>query len=239
MSAAAAKTATRPRSRRADRRSIRASCSTAPLLLLLLPVPLIDARLQVRTFRSPDREVRRRGPGLDVVQSRTSQEEARVAVGASPLGRDAASPWFCRRSSRASSIQVRSRPQALSSASCAISIVGSRVAGSRSNVRSRCRPKVSHGVDRRRVHLEIVEFTPRDAASGVLAALSERDQPQEDLFDGSSPLLVGRFVDAVGSGGQGAGDPADLPVRGEGQPSSFRRSKSSVSAYCRSGSAPG
>ena len=89
MRAAAAKTATRPRSRRADRPLDLRLALTPPLLLLQLPVAPIDARLQVRAFRSPDREVRRRGPGFDLVESRTPQEEARVAIGASPIRPDA------------------------------------------------------------------------------------------------------------------------------------------------------
>ena len=37
------------------------------------PVALIDARLQVRAFGSPDRQVRGRGPGLELVQPGTPQ----------------------------------------------------------------------------------------------------------------------------------------------------------------------
>ncbi len=62
----------------------------------------------------------------------------------SPAARDRRRSW--RRSSRASSIQVRSLAHAVSRASCAISTVGSRVDGSRSKVSSRCRPYVSSTV---------------------------------------------------------------------------------------------
>ena len=54
-----------------------------------------------------------------------------------------ASRRWVRMSSRASSIQPRSRSHAPSSASWAISTVGSRVAGSRSNESNRRRPKAS------------------------------------------------------------------------------------------------
>ena len=76
---------------------------------------------------------------------------------------------------------------------------------------------VQDDADRLLVHIEGVEFTPGDAAPCVLAALSKGDQAQEGLFGGPSALLVRRFEDAFGSGGQGSGDPAELLVRGEGQ----------------------
>ena len=69
---------------------------------------------------------------------------------------------------------------------------------------------VHDDVDRLLFHIEGVELAPRDAAPRVLPALSEGDQPQEDLLGGPSALLVGRLVDAIGSRGQGARDPADL-----------------------------
>ena len=61
MRVAAAKTATRPRSRRADLRSIWASRVAAPLFFLPLLIAPIDARLQVRALGSPDRQLRGRG----------------------------------------------------------------------------------------------------------------------------------------------------------------------------------
>ena len=76
---------------------------------------------------------------------------------------------------------------------------------------------VHDDVDRLLVHVEGVEFTPGDAAPRVLAALSKGDQAQEGLFGGPSALLVRRFEDAFGSGGQGSRDPAELLVCGEGQ----------------------
>ena len=73
-------------------------------------------------------------------------------------------------------------------------------------------------VDRLLFHVEGVELAPRDAPPRVLPALSEGDQPQEHLLGRTAARRVGRLVDAFGSGGQGPGDPADLLVRGEGQP---------------------
>src|SRR5215213_8843031 len=78
------------------------------------------------------------------------------------------------------------------------------------------REVVDSSLDRLLVHVESVELAPGDASAGVLAALSQRDQPQEHLLGGTAAVGLSGLVDAIGSSGQGAGDAADLPVRGEG-----------------------
>ncbi len=73
-------------------------------------------------------------------------------------------------------------------------------------------------VDGTPADVERLELTPADASTGVLATLAEGDETQEDLLDRSASAGVHRRVDALGSGGQGARDPADLPVSGRSQP---------------------
>ena len=92
------------------------------------------------------RESQRRGVGpfVDLVEPSTRGAGSSGRVRPIPIRRRPPRAGAAlRMSSRASSIHPLSRSQAPSSASWAISTVGSRVAGSRSNESRRCRPNAS------------------------------------------------------------------------------------------------
>jgi hypothetical protein len=188
-----------------------------PLLLLLLPIALIDAGLQVRALGTPDRQIRGRRPGLELLESGTAQKEARIAVGASPLsGRPGQAPFL----TEVLSSTVDPRAQAAPGAEQRlVGDLDRGLPGGGFPIEGE-QPMTPEGVDgpvdRRVVHVESIELAPGDASAGVLPPLSEGDQPQERLLGGTAALGLGGLVDAVGPGGQGPRDPADPPVRGEG-----------------------
>ena len=62
--------------------------------------------------------------------------------------------------------------------------------------------RVHDDVDRLPFHLEGIQLAPGDATTRVLSALSERDQPHEDLSGGPSGLRIHRRIDAFGSRGK-------------------------------------
>ena len=241
MRAAAAKTATRPRSRRADRRSIRASRSRRRSSSSTLPIALIDARLQVGTLGSPDRQVRGRGPRLELLQSGAAHEEARVAVGASPLGgRPRQASLLTEVFSRV--VDPRSQP----SPGAQQRLVGDLdrgLPGGGLSVEGEepVAPEGVHdGVDRLLVHVEGVELAPERRGAACPGVPSPRVTRRRKIC-----LVARRPCWSVGSKMRSARAdraPVTPPISwyaARVSRSSSRRSKSSVRAYCRSGRAPG
>ena len=240
-SAATAKTATRPRSRRTDRRSTCASCSRRRSSSLLTRSR--SSTLAFRYARSgrPIARRRRSAPRLDLVQPCTTDQEARVPLGGAPFrGRPREPPFLPEVLPRFVDPRSRAAPTRRSKASCAISTVGSRVAGSRSKVSRRWRPKVSS--------------TPSIAAGSTSSASSSLLDTRRRVSCRPSPSVTSRRNTCLI-----ARRPLDRHPRLDGRraptaprprrrspgrpPASSRRrgvrSNSSVSAYCSSGSAPG
>ncbi len=163
-------------------------------------------------------------------RARSSPPTSRPARGATPTKRKLGSAsearhsfalrlsWRARRrSSRASSIQVRSRGHSRSSASCAISTVGSR--GRRLTVeRQQTVPaeRVEHRVEVLDAQVERGELGTRDAPAGVLAPLAQGDEPEQDLTRGVGAGRAHRPDQVLGAHGERSGHPADLAVRLEG-----------------------
>ena len=141
-----------------------------------------------------------------------------------------------RRGPRRSS--ARRRGQRVSSASWAISTVGSRVCGSRSNVRSRAAPQP---VDRRWPRRPGRRRSARssvaaDASAGVGGALAERHQPAEHGPDGvATGRLGGRRTIASARPASAPVDAADR--RGRRQRSGGRRRRGRTARPARTGGA--
>ena len=106
----------------------------------------------------------------------------------------------------------------MSSASWAISTVGSRVAGSRSKVRNRCRPKTLITSSTEAGSTSIASSSLRGTRRRVsCGSLAEGDQAEEHLLDRAAPLAVQRFQDPLRAGRQGPDHTADLVVCRQGE----------------------
>ena len=190
MRAAAAKTATSA-TQPACRSPLEPRLVLAPPLLLLpLAGALIDARLQVCAFGSPDGQVRGRGPRLELLQSGAAQEEARVAAGAPPLGGGPGQPSVLTEV-LSSVVDPRSQPPPRTQERL-VGDLDRRLPGGGFPIEGEesVAPEGVHdAVDRLLFHVEGVQLAPRDAPPRVLASLSEGDQPQEHLL--GRPLAAG------------------------------------------------
>jgi len=73
-------------------------------------------------------------------------------------------------------------------------------------------------VYRRRVDVKSIQFTTGHTSPGVLAALAERDESEEDLFDHVALSRSGAGQEVLRARGQRTCDAADLAMRGQCEP---------------------
>ena len=124
-----------------------------------------------------------------------------------------------RTSSRAPSIQSRSRVHSVSNASCEISTVGllrDRVAIEAQQAVAT--ERVEHGAQHPAIDVELLELALEHSATGVVAALVEGDEAEEHLTRDLVRLVAEAGQQPFGALHQRARHPAELLVRGEVDP---------------------